>query len=244
MTKFWKRKLDGIDVEAELRAARPQARSEFVAALAAHVREERVRGRGGSFRLAFAGALTVAMLTSLAAVGGLGYAASSVGHAVKSVAHLVSPAGKNNPIVVSGLTAGGDQYRPGYGFGDKNHNHTGPPGLNKKGGKFAPPVQARLINGIWYVTTSFTTDEQAHLTISVLHGKNKLTLVKNKSKIGQGVKGPPTPNLQYLVLVPRTIPMTLAIPNGKLIPGQQYFVRVRARDPSGNISFLKIPFKI
>ena len=24
--------------------------------------------------------------------------------------------------------AGGDQYRPGYGFGDPNHTHYGPPG--------------------------------------------------------------------------------------------------------------------
>ena len=43
-----------------------------------------------------------------------------------------------------GLTAGGDQYRPGYGFGDENHNHTGPPGLSGKGGEKTPPAQTEL----------------------------------------------------------------------------------------------------
>jgi hypothetical protein len=37
-----------------------------------------------------------------------------------------------------GNSAACTQYRPGNGFGDKNHCHTGPPGQEGKGGSGAP----------------------------------------------------------------------------------------------------------
>jgi hypothetical protein len=37
-----------------------------------------------------------------------------------------------------GTSAACTQYRPGNGFGDKNHCHTGPPGQENKGGSGGP----------------------------------------------------------------------------------------------------------
>src|SRR5207249_1701934 len=118
-------------------------------------------------RLAVPVGLTAAMVAALAAVGGVGYAATSVEHAAVAVAHVFVPAHQTRPIVVSGLSAGNDQYRPGFGWGDPNHIHTGPPGLVKKGGAFAPPLVPTIKGPTAFVSTNFTLDEQAHLTLSV-----------------------------------------------------------------------------
>ena len=48
-------------------------------------------------------------------------------------------------LAVASATSGSDQYRPGNGFGDKNHNHTGPPGQKRAGGAFAPPLTVRCV---------------------------------------------------------------------------------------------------
>src|SRR5436305_249646 len=105
------------------------------------------RGRGNRVKhmkrqRAFVAALTVALLAALAAVGGVSYAATAVTHAAKQAAKLVAPTSKHGVVVVKGLSAGGDQYRPGYGFGDPNHTHSGPPGVTKgKPGEKTPPAQ-------------------------------------------------------------------------------------------------------
>jgi hypothetical protein len=48
--------------------------------------------RRSSFRLGLAASVTAAMVVSLSAFGGLGYASSSVQHAVNTVVHVVAPA--------------------------------------------------------------------------------------------------------------------------------------------------------
>jgi len=68
--------------------------------------------RGRLTRFLVAGAITAA---SAAAVVGSGAASYAAG------------AGKKPPPA-------SDQYRPGWGCGDKNHVHTGPPGR-----QYAPP---------------------------------------------------------------------------------------------------------
>ncbi len=108
------------------------ARSEFVDELGNRLSEAGSR-RLLRPRVGYAGALTAAMLVALAAFGGIGYASSTVGHAidapVKVVMHAVLPSkASTHSKVVRNLTSASDQYKPGCGFGDKNHVHTGPPG--------------------------------------------------------------------------------------------------------------------
>jgi hypothetical protein len=63
-------------------------------------------------RTLIAAALTAAVGLALAASGGFSYASAAV----------MTPAGK------AGATAAQYGERPGWGCGDRNHEHTGPPG--------------------------------------------------------------------------------------------------------------------
>jgi hypothetical protein len=65
-----------FDIEEELRRARPEPRSEFVATLAERLRAQPRRARVG-LRVGLAGALTAALLAALAPVGALGAAGSA-----------------------------------------------------------------------------------------------------------------------------------------------------------------------
>jgi hypothetical protein len=199
-------------------------------------------GRG---RFALAGALTAALLAALAAVGGVGYAASSVVGAVKVAKRVVTPQKGSGAIVVKGISAGGDQYRPGYGFGDRNHNHTGPPGLTGSEGEKTPPAQTKSVDGgqAKLVTTRVKLDEQAALWISVLDASgHRILLTQSKSKVGGKLTGPQTKTLHYVVLVPRSIPLQLRVPANLLEKGATYRIRVTAIDPSGNKTTVFIPF--
>jgi hypothetical protein len=70
--RFWRR---GDDLEARLRANRPEPRRELVSSIAARI-DEAPRPR--RHRLALAGALTAGALVMFSAFGGLGYAANAV----------------------------------------------------------------------------------------------------------------------------------------------------------------------
>ena len=194
-------------------------------------------------RVVFAGGLTAALLVAIGAVGGAGYAASTVQDAVRAVKHVF--VGQSS-VVVSGLTAGGDQYRPGYGWGDPNHEHTGPPGLTgSKPGAAAPPAQTTSAGPkAKFVITSVKVDEQANLWISVVNAKGKaIILTQGKgAKVGSGIKGKPTKVIHYRVLVPRAIPLKLRVPTNLVKPGAKYRIKVVAVDPQGNKSTLFIPF--
>ena len=87
MTGFFKR---GDDLERRLRSERPAPRAEFMSRLAERI--ESTPHRRSSFHLGLAAAVTAVMLVSLAAFGGLGYAASSVTHAVQRAVQVVAPA--------------------------------------------------------------------------------------------------------------------------------------------------------
>ena len=88
--RYWRKRHEGLDLEAELRASRPEPSSEFVHRLEARVRNER-RSRAGSLRVAFVGAVTAVMLLALASVGGVGYASSAAQDAAVSVKRVVTP---------------------------------------------------------------------------------------------------------------------------------------------------------
>jgi hypothetical protein len=98
----------GDGLERELRAARPEPRQEFLSAVESRISRESGRRRAGSLRLGLAGAVTAAMVISLAAFGGLGYAATGVGNAVKTAVHVVAPA--KNAAANSPATSARAQY--------------------------------------------------------------------------------------------------------------------------------------
>jgi hypothetical protein len=97
-----------VDVERELRAARPEPRSEFVNALEARVRQSRRPARAG-FRVAFVGALTACMLFALASVGGLGYASSAVGDVAVTAKRIVK---KKGPKIIKKSAAKSQYGKP------------------------------------------------------------------------------------------------------------------------------------
>jgi hypothetical protein len=186
--------------------------------------------------------MTLVMVVAVGSVGGISYAANAAKQAARVVQKAVSPSGA---IAVQGISAGGDQYRPGYGFGDDNHNHTGPPGLQRSGGEAAPPVRSREApdGKAKLVSFRFRIDEQAALRIHVLDADGKALLLTQKgSKVGTGIDGPQTKTIRYTVRVPRSIPITLRIPANLLRAGETYTVRVVATDPDGNRSEILIPF--
>jgi len=231
-------------VEERLRAGRPEAPFELVRAVSRRIG---VRPTGVP-RLALAGAMTLVLVVALGSVGGISYAANAAKEAAKVVQQAVSPSGA---ISVLGISAGGDQYRPGYGWGDPNRNHTGPPGLGRRGGEAAPPLRARRTadGRARTVGTTVTFDEQAALFISVIDANGRPLLLTQQSsrggsRIGQGVQGPQTKFIRYTLLVPRAVPLSLRIPANLLRAGRQYSIRVVAIDPDGNKSRLLIPFSV
>ena len=192
---------------------------------------------------AFAGALTVVLVAALAAVGGVSYAANAVTHVAHVAKKIVAPSSTHGAIVVKGLNAGGDQYRPGFGFGDPNHNHSGPPGLTGKDGEKTPPAQTSRTGKTVKVATTIRVDEQAALYISVLDANgNRLILNQKGSKIGGAVSGVQVKTIHYVVLVPRSIPIQLQVPKNLLVKGQTYTLHVIAVDSDGNKSTSDIPF--
>jgi hypothetical protein len=88
--RYWRRRHEALDLEAELRAGRPEPAPELISRLEARVRNDG-RSRVGSLRVAFVGALTAVMLLALASVGGVGYASSAAGDAAVSVKRVVAP---------------------------------------------------------------------------------------------------------------------------------------------------------
>jgi hypothetical protein len=187
--------------------------------------------------------LTVTLVAALATVGGVSYAANTLTHAAKAAAKVVTPNVAQGVVVVKGLNAGGDQYQPGFGFGDPNHNHDGPPGLSGKDGEKTPPAQTRNQGNAKRVLTTIRIDEQAALYVSVLDATGKrLILNQNGSKIGTAVSGKQVKTIHYVVLVPRSIPIQLLVPKNLLVKGQTYRIHVIAVDSDGNKSATNIPF--
>src|SRR5918998_6650728 len=98
---------EAFDLEAELQANRPEPSREFVHRLEARVREGH-RSRAGSFRVAFAGAMTAGVLTALASVGGLGYASTAGMTAVDKAKKVV----KKHGVLVVHKSPSRNQYAP------------------------------------------------------------------------------------------------------------------------------------
>jgi hypothetical protein len=104
--RYWRKRHEALDLEAELRAGRSEPAPEFINRLEARVRNDG-RSRVGSLRVAFVGALTGVMLLALASVGGVGYASSAARDAAVSVKRVVSP---KDVITVLKRSPAIDQY--------------------------------------------------------------------------------------------------------------------------------------
>jgi hypothetical protein len=104
--RSWRRKRESSGLEGELRAYRPEPSRELLNKLEARVHADGRRSRAGSFRIAFAGALTAGVLAALASVGGLGYAATGAGQAVEKAKRVVHTHG----VTVLHKSAARDQY--------------------------------------------------------------------------------------------------------------------------------------
>jgi len=107
LKRFWPRRED--EFAREVRANGPELRGEFVRSLTKRVEASGRRTRlYAASRLAFASAITVLALGTLASFGGLGYAASGTRTAVTAVKRVVAPA---KPTRVN-RSAAQDQYQP------------------------------------------------------------------------------------------------------------------------------------
>jgi Ca2+-binding RTX toxin-like protein len=198
----------------------------------------------GVNRLGVAAALavTAAVLAAAASAGGLRDASSAVRRAVDTVKHAADKAA-SPPKKVSAVTAGSDQYQPGYGFGDPSHNHEGPPGLEKKNDEQAKPV--RTANSV-SVATTLTLTEQAVLTFSVVGaGGSSVSIARDGSSIGgTHLSGGPARSVTYTVLVPRVLDVSLAIVVGTDYEPGRYTIRVSAVDVDGNKSTTTEAFRL
>jgi hypothetical protein len=226
-----------------LRRERPRASAALLLAVAPAARPSQRAFGAPRRQLAFATALTAALGVALAGVGGASYAANAITHAVAVMRAVVVT---HAHVGGKSITAGGDQYRPGYGFGDENHNHTGPPGIQTgKAGEKAPPTQVVPTADRKAVVAlgQITVDEQAALYFSVLDSKgNQLLLTQRGSRIGGGIEGPQVKTIHYVMLVPRTIPVKIRVPANLLQKGQTYRIRIIAVDPQGNKTRTYISF--
>jgi hypothetical protein len=88
--RYWRRRQEPFDLEAELRTGRPEPSNEFVHRLESRVRNDG-RSRVGALRVAFVGAITAVMLVALGSVGGVGYASSAAQDAAVNVKRVVQP---------------------------------------------------------------------------------------------------------------------------------------------------------
>jgi len=114
------RKRQSLDLEQQLREARPEPGRDFLHSLVSELRERRHSRQ--SFRLALAGGLTVMLFVALAAMGGIGYAAAAPAKAVKAVVSAVS--GDDGTTLIQQSPAC-DQYVTKANAGRGNLSETG-----------------------------------------------------------------------------------------------------------------------
>lgn len=201
--------------------------------------------RGRRFGLISILVAVVALLTVGAAVGGLGYAVVAGQKALSAIdglVHLGDSGAPQGDASVRGLDPGRDQYGAGFSLGDPGYNHAGPPRL-RCSDEPAPPMRAELaLDGkVAVVSTCLAVDEQALLRIDVLTRKGvRLPLVESND--GGDPSGLRARTLEYWVLVPRVIHLSLRLPLYLLRDRGSYVLRVRATDHDGNTSTLRVRF--
>jgi hypothetical protein len=104
MNRFWKRE---TGLERRLKAERPGPSRSFMSSMMERldtVDPPRTR-RSVGLRVSLASAVSLAFLTSLAAFGGLGYAANSIAQVGRTASHVVVPQHRGVPAATQGNAA-------------------------------------------------------------------------------------------------------------------------------------------
>jgi hypothetical protein len=109
-------------VEHELRRSRPEPRDDFVRELSGLIEAEVRRRPARGLRAAFVGSLASLMVVSLAAVGGMGYAASAAKSVARSAESVVAPKATLTPR----QTAAAAQYVGKVTICHHTHSATNP----------------------------------------------------------------------------------------------------------------------
>ena len=136
MTGFFRKRQDH-GLEDRLRSLSVEPQDEFVRKLSTEIRASRVRNATRSRRVFAAVVTSGLILIPFAAFGGVGYAAQAAKSAAQSVVKSDSKGGENKGqgegnggnVAQDGNNGGDngkpddDQYKPGKGCGDKNHEH-------------------------------------------------------------------------------------------------------------------------
>lgn len=190
--------------------------------------------------LAFTVALTATIVAALMASGGFSYAAELAKQAVE---RATKPSSPRTTYATLALNAGGDQYRPGYGWGDPRHNHTGPPGLKRVR---STRVTAKPVAGgkAVVVVARVLVDEQASLSISVLNPDGvALLLSQSGSTVGTRLSGPQSKVIRYQLLVPRVVAFRVRIPANLLTKPGVYVLRIIAVDVTGRRTEFRVGFR-
>ncbi len=121
------RKRQDQELEDRLRNLSAQPRDEFVRELSGHVNENRLRTTVRSRRFVAALVTSGLMLIPFVAFGGVTYAAAAAKSAVQSVAKSDNKGGDSKKAEdrkkADDKKPDDDQYKPGKGCGDKNHQH-------------------------------------------------------------------------------------------------------------------------
>lgn len=122
----------------KLRAARPQAREEFVRMLAERVPAQRVAVRGSERRrsvvprVVVIATVTVSVAVALGATGAASYAGGSLQSLSKSLAHVVTPAA--SPVLPFTLSGAASEKSAGQGSGaSKSQGSSGSGDLSSRG---------------------------------------------------------------------------------------------------------------
>jgi hypothetical protein len=131
--RFWRRNPNG-EIEGRLRDERPQPSDHLVRAVEEQVRARRLSGfRTG--RLVFAVALTLGLLASLAAFGGLSYAASTASSSAASAVKLAKVSvgfQKAAPSAAQKASSGKSKGDKGKGEDEKKNKQKGDDDDKKK----------------------------------------------------------------------------------------------------------------
>jgi hypothetical protein len=116
MRRPWRQRNEFSELESDLRAARPEPRSDLISQLVGRVEATRVPFRRSPVRLALAGVLTTAALAAFALVGGFSYTASAASAVAKATgisnAHSNNAGGNNaNSNANSNANPSANQYQ-------------------------------------------------------------------------------------------------------------------------------------
>nr|MDQ2981918.1 Ig-like domain-containing protein [Actinomycetota bacterium] len=122
--------------------------------------------------------------------------------------------------------------------------HPNAPKLSLKSGGFSGPLKARTIGNFVYVSTSISVDEAVHLSLRAfdLKTSKQLTLSQG-SRLGRAAIAARRRALAAQIDKPGIVAVKLRLPLAQVRKGVLYQLVIRAVDPDGDSSVLRIRFR-